>query len=283
MHDGELSISAPRVGVLLGWRSRAVVAVSSMIGLFALGWPLLMPATEVSPQNTDVAPYLFVLLLPAVLALVVSQLSEGGLDARSLALLGVLAAINAALRPVFGAGTAGIESVFFLLILAGRVFGPGFGFLLGLTSMFASALLTAGIGPWLPTQMLCAGWVGLGAGLLPRRSKGLGELWLLVGYGVLAAYLFGALSNLWFWPFISGTGVPANGVGVGSIDYVPGAPLLENLVSFGWFTLFTSTAGWDTGRAVTTSIALLLLGRPVLGVLRRASGTALVSPGPTAR
>ena len=71
-----------------------------------------------------------------------------------LAILGVLSAVNAILRGV-SAGTGGVELVFFLLILAGRVFGPGFGFVLGCTSLFASALMTAGVGPWLPFQMLC--------------------------------------------------------------------------------------------------------------------------------
>ena len=85
-------------------------------------------------------------------------------------MLGVLTAIGAALRPL-GAGVAGIETVFFLLVLAGRVYGPGFGFVLGTTTMFASALLTGGVGPWLPFQMLASGWVGLGAGLLPRRVQ----------------------------------------------------------------------------------------------------------------
>ena len=65
-----------------------------------------------------------------------------------------------------------MELVFFLLILAGRVFGPGFGFALGCTSLFASALLTAGVGPWLPFQMMVSAWVGMGAGLLPRRVTG---------------------------------------------------------------------------------------------------------------
>ena len=93
------------------------------------------------------------------------------MDSKALAMLGVLSAINAALRPL-GAGTAGIETVFFLLVLAGRVYGAGFGFVLGCTSLFASALLTAGVGPWLPFQMLCSAWIGLGAGLLPRFFRG---------------------------------------------------------------------------------------------------------------
>ena len=89
-----------------------------------------------------------------------------------------------------------MELVFFLLILAGRVFGPGFGFVLGCTSLFASALLTAGVGPWLPYQMLVSAWVGMGAGLLPRRVTGRAEIAMLAAYGVVAAYAFGLLLNL---------------------------------------------------------------------------------------
>ena len=125
------------------------------------------------------------------------------MDSKALAMLGVLSAVNAALRPL-GAGLAGIETVFFLLVLAGRVFGPGFGFVLGCTSVFASALLTAGVGPWLPFQMMASAWIGLGAGLLPRRVSGRAEIAMLVVYGIFAAYFFGFVMNLWFWPFAVG-------------------------------------------------------------------------------
>lgn len=274
-----LEVPAPVVGVSLGWRTWLVIASSTLLGIFAIAWPLLIPAVGVAPQHADDAPFVFAALLPVILLLVIAQVSEGGLDSRSLAVLGVLSAINAALRPALGAGTAGIESVFFLLILAGRAFGPGFGYLLGFTSMFASGLLTAGVGPWLPFQMLCAGWVGLAAGLLPRRVRGKAEIAMLIGLGIVSAYLFGALMNMWFWPFI--TGIDLDGSG-GSLDYVPGAPLLDNLTRFGWFTLLTSTASWDTGRAITTSLALLIVGRPVLTVLRRAAGMARIAPTATA-
>ena len=61
---------------------------------------------------------------------------EDGLDVRALAMLGLLAAVGAVLRPL-SAGTAGIETVLVLLVLGGRVFGAGFGFLLGSTTLFA--------------------------------------------------------------------------------------------------------------------------------------------------
>ena len=50
--------------------------------------------------------------------------------------------------------------------------------------------------------------------------------------------------------------------------------LLENLHRFGVYTLLTSTGGWDTGRAVTNSLAIVLLGPAVLATLRRASRRA---------
>nr|WP_179670140.1 ECF transporter S component [Nocardioides thalensis] len=235
-----------------------------------LGWPLVLEPG--SGDRVD-PPFLFLALLPVILAVVLAELSEGGMDARVLAILGVLSAINAVLRGV-SAGTSGIELVFFLLILGGRVFGPGFGFVLGCTSLFASALLTAGVGPWLPFQMLVAGWVGMGAGLLPRRVGGRAEIVLLVVYGVLAAYVYGLLMNLWGWPFIVGIQVP--GQDSTELSYVPGAPLLENLHRFLLYTLLTSTGGWDTGRAITNALAIALLGPAVLTTLRRSARRARV-------
>ena len=126
---------------------------------------------------------------------------------------------------------------FFLLILAGRVFGPGFGFVLGCTSLFASALMTAGVGPWLPFQMLVSAWVGMGAGLLPRRLTGRAEIAMLVGYGVVASYAFGMLMNLSGWPFMLGIVVPGH-EGTAVVRR-PGAPLLENLQRFVVYTLLT--------------------------------------------
>lgn len=251
-------------------RSALVLALASAIGLLMLGWPLVLDAG--AGQRVD-PPFVFLGLLPVILAVVLAELSEGGMDARVLAILGVLSAINAVLRGV-SAGTSGIELVFFLLILGGRVFGPGFGFVLGCTSLFASALLTAGVGPWLPFQMLVAGWVGLGAGLLPRGVSGRREIALLIAYGVLAAYAYGLLMNLWGWPFLLGVEVP--GQDSTELSYVPGGPVLENLHRFALYTLLTSTGGWDTGRAITNALAIGLLGPAVLTTLRRAARRARV-------
>ncbi len=173
-------------------------------------------------------------------------------------MLGVLSAINAALCPL-GAGTAGIETVFFLLVLAGRVFGPGFGFPLGSTSLFASALLTAGVGPWLPFQMLAASWVGLGAGLLPRHATGRAEVAMLAVYAAVSAYAYGFCVNIWFWPFSPAADTQRS--------YVAGAPLSDKPPPVRAVHRHRVVAGWDTGRAITNAIAVAILGSTVLADL----------------
>ncbi|MDP1794110.1 MAG: ECF transporter S component, partial [Acidimicrobiales bacterium] len=245
-------------------RAALTLTLASAAGLAMFLWPLLLqPATSTAAHRTD-SPMLFVLLLPALVAVIVAELSDGGIDSKALAMLGVLAALGAALRPL-GAGTAGIETVFFLLILAGRVYGAGFGFVLGAVTLFASALLTGGVGPWLPFQMLASGWVGLGAGFLPR-AKGKLELALLAVYGAFAAYAFGFLLNLWFWPFAIGP--------EGPLSYVPGGSVATNLTHFFRYCLATSTWGWDTVRAVTNVVAICAAGPVLLGAMRRAARKA---------
>ena len=255
--------------VPLSRRSLLVLAVASLAGLMMLMWPLLVRHAEGGQVGP---PFVFLALLPVVIVVVLAEVTEGGLDPRVLAVLGVLSAVNAVLRGV-SPGTGGVELVFFLLILAGRVFGPGFGFVLGCTSLFASALLTGGIGPWLPYQMLVSAWVGMGAGLLPRRVGGRAEIAMLAAYGVLAAYTYGLLLNLSSWPFVLGISVP----GHDGLSFVPGDPVSENLHRFVAFTLITSTGSFDTGRAITNAVAIAVLGPAVLTTLRRAARRAVVT------
>ena len=247
--------------VPVGRRSLIVIAVASLLGLVSIGWPFVLAPGTVG--DSLVAPLLFGLLLLLVLAVVLAELADGGIDAKAVALLGVLSAVGAALRPL-GAGTAGIETVFFTLVVAGRVYGPGFGFALGCTTIFSSALLTGGVGPWMPYQMFGAAWVGMGAGLLPRAS-GRREVLLLAAYGAIAAYGYGLAVNLSSWPFA----VDPHS----SIAYLPGAALHTNFVRYLVYDATTSL-GWDTGRAITDVVCLLVLGRPLLATLRRAARRA---------
>jgi energy-coupling factor transport system substrate-specific component len=248
--------------VRIGPRTIAALTVASVFGVVAFAWPFFVtPGSSVG--DNSIAPVIFGALLLLVLAVVLAQLSEGGLDSKALALLGVLSALGAALRPL-GAGTAGVETIFFLLVVSGRALGPGFGFSLGCTTLFASALITSGVGPWMPYQMFACAWIGLGAGLLPRAT-GRREIALLAAYGAASAFFYGLVLNLSFWPFTLGADT--------SLSFVPGAGLLENLHRYLVFDVTTSL-GWDTGRAITNAVLILLAGRAVLGALRRAARKA---------
>jgi len=244
------------------WRRAALIG-GSVIAAAGFAWPFVAPAL---PQDAQKAvPYLVLALVPAIVAALVLALDRQFASAKAVALLGVLGAIGAAAR-VLGDTVGGIEPVFVVLILAGRALGARFGFLLGLVVVTVSAIITGGIGPWLPFQLFACAWVGAGAGLLPRtrRSPGarVAELVMLAAYGALASWAVGALLNLWFWPFAIASG--------SSISYAPHAGALTNLRAFALYSLATSTLTWDTVRAITTVVGIALIGRPVLAALRRA-------------
>ncbi len=254
--------------IRFGTRSSFLVLLTSVFGLAAFAWPLLIH--QASGQNTahsGDAPWIFVGLVPLLLAIVMAELSEGAIDAKAVALLGILAACFAALR-VPSPGINGFEPEWFLLVLAGRVFGRGFGFVLGAVAFFASGLVTGGVGPWLPFQMLAAAWVGFGAGCLPPL-QGFPERLMLATYGVLGALFYGLLTNFWFWPFVGGTTT--------TYSFVPGLGTIANLHRFILFDLTTSL-GFDLTRAVTCFVMVLVLGRPVLAALRRAANRAVFEP-----
>ncbi|MGH9081490.1 MAG: ECF transporter S component [Acidimicrobiales bacterium] len=250
--------------IRFGGRARILVAIASAVGIVGFCWPLLIHGhSSANLAHSADAPWLFVALLPLLLAVVLGELADGSFDAKAIAVLGILAACGAALR-IPSPGVAGFEPVFFLLIPAGRVLGRGFGFVLGAITIVASALITGGIGPWLPFQMFGAAWMGFGAGCLPA-AKGRAELAMLSAYAALSAVAYGTLLNLWFWPFGAGT--------TSSFSYQPAAGVWHNLHSFVFFDLTTSL-GFDVSRAATNAFLVLVLGRPVLGALRRASRRA---------
>ncbi|MFJ6935825.1 ECF transporter S component [Streptomyces sp. NPDC101132] len=251
--------------IRIGPRAAVALVLVSLIGVAAFGWPLLAAPGSGIAHAQD-APWLFAALLPLLVGVVVATIADDGIDAKAVAMLGVLAAVGAALRPL-GAGTAGLEPMFFLMVLSGRVLGPGFGFVLGAVTMFASALLTGGVGPWMPFQMLALGWFAMGAGLLPApdRLRGRGELLLLSAYGFLGAFAYGTVMNLQGWVLVSGMGT--------GVSFQAGAPVHENLVRFLVYCLTTSM-GWDLGRAALTVVLTVTLGGTVLRALRRATRKA---------
>jgi energy-coupling factor transport system substrate-specific component len=221
-------------------------------------WPFLLQKDSVFSTNSNNASILILIIVPLVLMVALADVMQGGIDSRSLAILGVLTAVVAAIRPL-GAGVAGLEPVWAIIIIGGRALGASFGFVLGAIGILGSAILTGGIGPWLPFQMLVAAWVGAGAGLLPKLT-GKKEVLLISAYGFVVGFLAGLLLNLWFWPF-------ANGL-LPEISFEPGLAITEQLSRWVRFSLLTSF-GYDLPRGILTAVLLFFLSNPLLKAMRR--------------
>jgi energy-coupling factor transport system substrate-specific component len=194
-----------------------------------------------------------------VLAAVMLEVRRGSMNGATVAILGMLSAVAGLLRLIDLPG--GGSGIFFLVILAGAAFGPRFGLLLGLCAMAVSAIVTGGIGPWLPFQMLALGWMGAGAGfagLVTRRFDPRVEVVALAAYAWIWGFLYGAIMNLWFWPFARG----------GALDWHPGLDLAQTLHRYWQFYVATSL-GWDAAAAVTNAALVLATGLVLMRTLRR--------------
>lgn len=239
--------------------SRLWLSLTCFLGFLAFTWPLYLPINSLIFLNGNNARWSAVLVAGLGIAIFLFDIKKGLIDSRAVALLGILTALVASLRMV-GAGAIGIEPIWFLIILTARVFGANFGFCLGSLAIGISALLTGGIGPWLPFQMLAAGWVGMGAGLLPRKFSGGKEITLVIFYGIFASLAFGLFMDLQLWPWIAGTDT--------QLSFIAGDSIFHNLHKFLTFH-FASAMAWDLPRAITTSLLIGISAKAVLGALRR--------------
>jgi energy-coupling factor transport system substrate-specific component len=252
-----------------GIQANFVVAIASLVGLAGFLYPLLLPAvskTDDRGAHAADAPLLFALVTAFCLVAITVDLSErgamgGGSPAKVVALLGILVATDATLRlaPSF----LGASPIFFLIILAGAAFGPSFGFQMGALTMLVSAFLTGGLGPWLPYEMLGAGWVGMSAGWLPRNVPQRQRLVMLAAFAAIWGLLYGALLNLYFWPYAApGIDQPGN------LYWTPDLGMAETIANYTRFYVTTSLA-YDLFRAAGNAILMIALGGPTFRLLDR--------------
>jgi len=238
-------------------RSELPVALVSVAGLALFCWPFLGTGL---PDGTPA----WALLIACVAALFVVEAGTRQLDTRAIALLAAIAAIDAALRLAVIVGIGGFNPIFFLVLCAGFVFGPSFGFMAGALSILVSVLLGAGAGPWVPYQVFAVGWVGAVAGLAGRwratPSPSARDIAVLAAVGLLMGYVFGALMDVTDWvPVFRGNP---------TLGWSPGITPATALVHFARFYLLTSL-GYDTFRAVGSAVMVVALGAPVVAALNR--------------
>lgn len=247
----------------LGTRTRPVLVylLLTLLGAAAFLYPFWLPGDALpDAAHAGDAPLVAALVGVFVLAALALEIRRGTMQGATVAILGVLAASAGLLRLLDLPG--GGSGIFFLIVLAGAAFGPRFGLLLGLTSMAVSAIVTGGIGPWLPFQTLALGWMGAGAGLLglaTRRMRPWVEVVVLAAYGWVWGFAYGAILNLWFWPF------QRDG---GPLSWSPGLGVGETLRRYWSFYVATSLA-WDAAGALANALIILAVGVAVLRTLRR--------------
>lgn len=250
--------SRPTLTVRL--RSAAVYLLVLVIGVAAFLYPFWLPSSALPNQaHAGDAPLVAAVIGALAVGAVALEIRRGTMTGTTVAILGMLSALAGLMKLLDLPG--GGSGLFFLVILAGAAFGPRFGMILGISSFVVSAILSGGIGPWLPFQMLALGWMGAGAGLLgqvTRRLSPWGEVVVLAAYGWVWGFVFGAILNLWFWPFQRG----------GALDWAPGMSLEQSLQRYWSFYVATSLA-WDAAGALANVVIILIVGRALMATLRR--------------
>ncbi len=242
--------------------SALIYGLSGVVGVAAFAYPFILASLpEASAAGTQAAPLMTTALLALCLLALLVEIQGEVVSAKVVAALGMLVALASVLRFVETAipGPGGFSPIFVPIILAGYVFGARFGFLMGAMTLLVSALITGGVGPWLPYQMFVSAWVGFSAGWLPHPINPRLELALLAGFGAFWGLLYGVLTNLYFWPFF---------IGEAAMRYQPGGGAMLALQRYSAFYLASSLL-WDVVRAAGTGLLILVVGQPAGRALAR--------------
>lgn len=201
----------------------------------------------------------------SVLGLIGLEVGTRRMDSRKLALLAALSAADAGLRAALVTGIGGFSPIFLLVLCGGYALGPEFGFLLGACSLLVSALVTGGVGPWLPYQLFAVGWVGALAGLVGLLRSGRRpsrvDVVLLTGVGVAAGFGFGAIMDVWNWTFYFSS--PQ----IGWSAHLPPGTALVHFIKY----YLVTSVGYDAFRSGGNAVMVVVFGLPVLAGLHRLS------------
>lgn len=246
-----------------------IYILAALIGLLALVFPFIARGSGVQgageqPSFVNITPLLSALLVSLCLAVLLVELQGQEAGAKTVAALGIMISATAILRfiEVGIPGPGGFSPIFVPIIFGGYVFGARFGFLLGAMSLLVSAIITGGIGPWLPYQMFTAGWIGLTAGWLPHSSRPKGDIVFLALFSFAWGFTYGLIMNLYTWPYL---------VGDPQMTYMPGEGLGDVASRYAAYYLATSLI-WDSAAALGNVVLVAALGLPTVRALTRFRG-----------
>ncbi|MFA5527208.1 MAG: ECF transporter S component [Peptostreptococcales bacterium] len=148
-------------------------------------------------MNSGILSIGLILLVIAIMFIVYEKKNT---TLKEISLIGTLAGIAGIMRIPFG-GIPNVQPTTALVIIAGWVFGPLFGFMVGALSVLVSNSFL-GHGPWTPWQMFAWGMAGLLSGSLSKIKLKPSKIFLGV-YGFLWGFAYDYILNLWhFLTFI---------------------------------------------------------------------------------
>ena len=182
-----------------GLLSGITYLLATGVGIVAFLYPFWLPALQQSPYQQQAhagdSALMLTVLVGLCLAVLLLEVQSQGVSTKTVALLGVLVAVNATLRFVEVAipGPGGFSPIFPLIVLAGYVFGGRFGFLLGVLTLLVSAILTGRRWPVAALPDVCRRLGGAVGAAVPAagapagraghqgRDRRAGRLWRLLG------------------------------------------------------------------------------------------------------
>lgn len=218
-------------------KSHIVLALLAVVATGAF----LVPALDVSWLG-----FLNWGVLAAALAILVCmafffEFETAATSSKEIALVAMLGTISAVLRVPFAA-IPNIQPCTYLIICSGYVFGPIAGFAVGaMTALVSNFFL--GHGPWTLYQMIAWGLAGFCAGSLSKIKL---NRPLLIAIGVIWGYLYGFITNIWFW-----------------------TAFVYPLTLKTFIVTQLNTVWFDTLHAVGNAVFLAILGNRTIAVLQR--------------
>jgi energy-coupling factor transport system substrate-specific component len=235
-----------------------LLLISAVVGVALFLWPF-------SGLGLPAATPALAIGLGTALGLLALEVGTRRMDSRQLALLAALSALDAGLRAALVTGIGGFSPIFLLVLCGGYALGPEFGFLLGACSLLVSALVTGGLGPWVPYQLFAVGWVGAVAGIVGMhragQRPGRTDVLLLAGVGVVTGFGFGAVMDIWNWTFYYSS--PQ----IGWSSHLAPLTAVEHFVKY----YLVTSVEYDAFRAGGNALMVAIFGLPVLAALHRLS------------
>lgn len=167
-------------------------------GIFQLFLPKIYPNFILNPYKSPIALFINIIIYIGLFTIgIYLKLEESELSTKEISLIVIYSAFTAVARIPFIA-LPSVQPCSFLIFSAGYVFGPMIGFIIGANTALLSNFVL-GQGPWSLYQMFAWGIMGIIGGLTNLKKKSRPNKWTNSFIGFLFGFVYGWLSNLWFW------------------------------------------------------------------------------------